>query len=127
MGIPFAGPARYPADPDLPALRVGTVAAHEGWCAACTRATFAAWFIDKRTAGAAETVAHVLSEFGQPADAVMARAATDETSERLAAATDAARALGIFGSPTFAAGSEIFWGDDRLEDAMAFASAANGE
>src|SRR5690348_13199234 len=54
MGVPFAGPAPYPADPDLLALSVGTVAAAEGWCAAYTKATFAAWFLDKRTAGAAE-------------------------------------------------------------------------
>ena len=35
--------------------------------------------------------------------------------------TDAARQLGIFGSPTFAVGQEIFWGDDRLEEALAWA------
>jgi 2-hydroxychromene-2-carboxylate isomerase len=40
----------------------------------------------------------------------------------LKTATDAARKLGIFGAPTFAIGPEIFWGDDRLEDALAFAS-----
>jgi hypothetical protein len=27
-------------------------------------------------------------------------------------------ALGIFGSPTFVVGEEIFWGDDRFEDAL---------
>jgi 2-hydroxychromene-2-carboxylate isomerase len=36
----------------------------------------------------------------------------------LSAETDAARALGIFGSPTFSVDREIFWGDDRLEDAI---------
>src|SRR5579871_2217358 len=51
LGVPFAGPAPYPADPELLALRVGTVAAAEGWCAAYTKATFAAWFLDKRVAG----------------------------------------------------------------------------
>ena len=37
-------------------------------------------------------------------------------------ATDDARKLGIFGAPTFAVGTEIFWGDHRLEEAIAFAS-----
>lgn len=32
-------------------------------------------------------------------------------------ATDAATNLGVFGVPTLAAGDELFWGDDRLEDA----------
>ena len=40
--------------------------------------------------------------------------------EALAAETDAARELGIFGSPTFAVGRELFWGDDRLEDAISW-------
>lgn len=34
--------------------------------------------------------------------------------------TSAARDLGIFGSPTFATGGEIFWGDDRLDDAVSW-------
>jgi 2-hydroxychromene-2-carboxylate isomerase len=123
MGIAFAGPAPYPADPDLLALRVGTVAAAEGWCADYTRATFAAWFLDKRVAGAPESVAHVLAGLGRPAAEILARAAAPDIAERLATETDAARALGIFGSPTFAVGNEIFWGDDRIEDAIAFASA----
>ena len=33
-----------------------------------------------------------------------------------------ARKLGIFGAPTVATGSEFFWGDDRLEEALSFAS-----
>ncbi len=35
--------------------------------------------------------------------------------------TDEARALGVFGSPTFAVGAELFWGDDHLEDAVQWA------
>jgi 2-hydroxychromene-2-carboxylate isomerase len=38
----------------------------------------------------------------------------------LAAETDAARELGVFGSPTFAVDRELFWGDDRLEDAISW-------
>ena len=69
-----------------------------------------------------QTTAHVLADLGPPAAEVLARAAAAETGERLAAETEAARALGVFGAPTFAAGNELFWGDDRLEDAIAFAS-----
>jgi 2-hydroxychromene-2-carboxylate isomerase len=39
------------------------------------------------------------------------------------ATTDRARELGIFGSPTFVVGQELFWGDDRLEDAIAWSKA----
>ena len=44
--------------------------------------------------------------------------------QRLRDATDAAYELGVFGVPTFAAGGELFWGEDRLEDAAAYHRAA---
>ncbi len=52
-------------------------------------------------------------------DAAAARAAVDdpEIKRQLRAATDAACDLGVFGVPTIAIGAELFWGDDRLEDA----------
>ena len=120
-GIPFAGRAPYPADPDLLALRVGLIAAQEGWCAHYSRATFHDWFIDRRAPGVGDHVERVLSSLGKSAD-VIARAESAEGTRLMQEATDAARKLGIFGAPTFAVGTEIFWGDDRLEEAIAFAT-----
>jgi 2-hydroxychromene-2-carboxylate isomerase len=42
-----------------------------------------------------------------------------EIKRSLRAATDGAFELGVFGVPTVAVGDELFWGDDRLEDAAA--------
>ena len=39
----------------------------------------------------------------------------------LSEATEAAHALGVFGVPTVEVAGELFWGDDRLEDAAAYA------
>ena len=36
--------------------------------------------------------------------------------------TEEAKQLGVFGAPSFSIGNEIFWGDDRLEDAIRFAA-----
>jgi len=120
-GIPFAGRAPYPADPDLLALRVGLIAAQGGWCTPYSRATFHDWFIDRRAPGIGDHVERVLSSLGKSAD-VIARAESAEGTRLMQEATDAARKLGIFGAPTFAVGTEIFWGDDRLEEAIAFAT-----
>jgi 2-hydroxychromene-2-carboxylate isomerase len=123
-GIPFAGRAPYPADPDLLALRVGVIAAQEGWCAQYSRATFHDWFVDRRAPGVGDHVERVLSSLGKSLDEtadVIARAASAEGARLMQDATDAARKLGIFGAPTFAIGTEIFYGDDRLEEAIAFA------
>ena len=47
-------------------------------------------------------------------------AASDpQIKQALRAATEAAHALGVIGVPTLAVGDELFWGDDRLEDAAA--------
>jgi 2-hydroxychromene-2-carboxylate isomerase len=44
-----------------------------------------------------------------------------EVKRTLREATEAAHALGVFGVPTVAIGEELFWGDDRLEDAASYA------
>jgi 2-hydroxychromene-2-carboxylate isomerase len=42
---------------------------------------------------------------------------------RLRTATEEAQRRGVFGAPTFFVGEEMFWGNDRLEDALACAHA----
>jgi 2-hydroxychromene-2-carboxylate isomerase len=124
FGIPFAGRPAYPVDPDLLALRIGVLAAAEGWCPDYTRATFKAWFLDGKPAGSTASVASVLGSLGRTVEETLAKARAPENDARLSEASDAARASGVFGSPSFLVGTELFWGDDRLEDALAFAAEA---
>jgi 2-hydroxychromene-2-carboxylate isomerase len=49
-----------------------------------------------------------------------------EIKDRLRAQTDEVLALGVFGVPTVVVGTELFWGDDRLEDAAASYRALQG-
>ena len=68
-------------------------------------------------------VAHVLAvatRAGLDAGAVQRAIADPEIKTTLRAATDAAFERGVFGVPTLAVGDELFWGDDRLEDAAAY-------
>ena len=120
--IPFTGRAPYPADPDLLALRVGLIASEEGWCAEYSRATFSEWFIGSRAPGVNDHVARVLTSLNRAPQAIIDRANGTEGQQLSQEATDTARQLGIFGAPTFAIGQEIFWGDDRLGDALMFAA-----
>jgi 2-hydroxychromene-2-carboxylate isomerase len=120
--IPFTGRAPHPVDPELTALRVGMIAAKEGWCPEYSRATFRDWFIGRQAPGVADHVERVLTSLDKPAPAIIARAKGAEAEGLMKEATEEARSLGIFGAPTFAIGREIFWGDDRLEDALRFAS-----
>jgi 2-hydroxychromene-2-carboxylate isomerase len=57
-------------------------------------------------------------------DDVLAEAQADENKQRLRDQTTEAKNRGVFGAPTFFFGDEMFWGNDRLDDAMAFAASA---
>ena len=102
------------------ANRVAVVGAAEGWVADCTRATYRRWFEQGLEPGSEPNLSDSLREIGQEPRRVIERAASAEIGEAYEAATDEARKLGIFGSPTFAIGRELFWGDDRLDDAIAW-------
>jgi 2-hydroxychromene-2-carboxylate isomerase len=52
--------------------------------------------------------------------AELSHALTDpRTKDALRSATDDTLALGVFGVPTIVIGDELFWGDDRVDDAVA--------
>ena len=57
-------------------------------------------------------------EQGVDPDAILAEAQSPEAKAGLRAQTDAAIQLAIFGAPSFTVGTELFWGNDRLEDAL---------
>ena len=73
-------------------------------------------------------LAQLLAQSGcRDPQGVITASTSAETKESLRANTDEARALGIFGAPSFVAGADLFWGNDRLEQALAAArSKGNG-
>jgi len=111
-------PAPYPLENSELANRVAILGEREGWCADYVRATYRRWFEHGEEPGAQPCLSGSLEEIGQDPLRVIEAAKADEIGERLRASTDEAKALGIFGSPTFVVDDEIFWGDDRMEDAI---------
>jgi 2-hydroxychromene-2-carboxylate isomerase len=124
-GIPFNGIPPYPVDAEGLAHRVGTVASMEGWCPEYSKALYRQWFLEHKAPGDPGQLRELVGSLGKNAQLVMSRADSDDVRGRLAAETDAARSLGIFGSPTFAVDNEIFWGDDRLETALDWCRSAH--
>ena len=123
FSIPFDGIPPYPVDSNELANLVATLAVREGWCKAFTQAAYRTWFLQKQDPGTPESLRSILEEIGREADACLAQAADEQTRREYKASTDQARQLGLFGSPTFVVGDEAFWGDDRLEDAIAWCKA----
>lgn len=119
--LPFVKPL-WPTEPDLLASRVAMVAAGEGWVVPYTVESFRAWYLEGLPLGTPESLGAILPRIGQDRDRVLVLANRPEAVARLEAETEAARKLGAFGSPTFAVGDEIFWGDDRLEEAVDWAA-----
>jgi len=116
-GIPFKKPTQFPRN-GLLAARIACIAASEGWCPQFTRAVFRANFAEDREISDAVTITEILESIGRDGPLVIARAQSLENKEFLRKQTEEAISIGIFGAPTFAVGTELFWGNDRLEDAI---------
>lgn len=119
-GIPAQVPAPYPAKRSEFANLVATVGVQEGWGDEYVRAAYRRWFQLGEETGSEPNVSASLRDIGQDPSRVLPLADSDHAKAALTAETDAARELGIFGSPTFTVGRELFWGDDRLEDAISW-------
>jgi len=119
LGIAFRLPDPFPQN-TLTAARVALAALAEGWGEEFSRAVYRAQFAEGRQIGSAEVVGAIVRDLGRD-DAVLARAQSDAIKQELRAATEEAQRLGIFGAPSFIAGGELFWGNDRLEQALAHA------
>ena len=86
-----------------------------------SRAVYRTQFTQGRPIADREVLAAVLHDTDAPPDALLATD-TEETKRALRQATDQAQSIGIYGAPSFTTGSgELFWGNDRLEQAIAWA------
>ena len=115
--LPFRRPSGFPRS-GLLAARVALVASAEGWCPAFTRTVFRANFAEDREISSEDTIGEILRSLGHEPAAVLSRALAAENKEALKRQTEEAQRLGIFGAPSFIAHGELFWGNDRLEDAL---------
>jgi len=117
-GLPVKVPAPYPLEEFDLANKVAVLGAAEGWCPDYVRASYKRWFQEGLPAGSEPNLSQSLDEIGQDAERVRRAALGDDIKQAYFAATDEARSLSVFGAPTFVVDGEVFWGDDRLEDAV---------
>ncbi len=103
------------------AARIALIGLDADWGRAFTKAVYTAQFVDHADIAAPAALDALATQVGAPPD-ILARATEQANKDRLRAQTERAMALGIFGAPSFTIGGELFWGDDRLEDALAWAS-----
>jgi 2-hydroxychromene-2-carboxylate isomerase len=119
--LPFRRPEPFPQTSIL-AARVALVGLREEWGEDFARAVYRAEFAEGRQIGEAAVIGCLVAGLGIAPEPVLARAQSEEIKAALRVETDEAKRLGIFGAPSFVvADGELFWGNDRLEAALAWA------
>ena len=124
LGLPLRWPDGWPdRNYSILVLRAALVAAEHDRLREFSRAAFRRGLGEGGDLRDLDTVLACARDAGVDPDLVAAGVQRPEIKERLRAATDAALARGVTGVPIVAVGDELFWGDDRLEDAAAALSA----
>jgi len=101
-------PTLFPRASTL-AARVASSVADEAWCGDFVRAVYVANFGDDLDISAEQVVVGLLDALGRDGRSIVKRANTERAIE-----------LGIFGAPNCVVGRELFWGEEALEDAIAW-------
>lgn len=106
----------------LVAARVALAGREDGWTPGFTKALFLLEFGEGKSIADEAVLTAALKSRGLDANAALAASRSDDIKGRLKAETELAKSLGIFGAPAFVTqDGELFWGDDRLEDALDWA------
>lgn len=125
-GLPFRKPVVFPQN-GLLAARVTLVGLDEGWGEDFVEAVYRAEFADGRLINDPAVIQDILRTLQRDPKSVFDSSQHDDIKARLRAQTEQAQKLGIFGAPSFTTeDSELFWGNDRLEAALAWARKRNG-
>jgi 2-hydroxychromene-2-carboxylate isomerase len=118
---PWRMPSVFPRSGVLPS-RIVLLGAEQPWVGGLSRRVMELNFAHDEDINHPDQITPILSELGLPGSDILAQAQSDSVKSQLRERTEEARTRGIFGAPTFFVGAEMFWGNDRLDDALLFAS-----
>ncbi len=111
-------PAPYPLKEFDLANKVAIFGKDQGWIKEYTILTYKKWFLEHLEPGSEPNLSSTLREIGLDPDKIINLAQADEIEQKYLKNTEMAKNKGIFGSPSFIVENEVFWGDDRCEDAI---------
>ena len=115
------GLTKFTMNPHFPvntlALMRGAVAADaEGILAAYVEGMYHFMWEEPRKLDVPAVLAQTLTDAGLPAERILKLSQEQAIKDRLVANTQAAHEHGVFGSPSFLVGTEMFFGKDRLRE-----------
>ena len=120
-GLRWRQPTTFPRLGVLPS-RVALLGANQPWIGTFCRRVMELNFVLDQAINQPDQLTPILAELGLPAADILDQSRQETTKLRLREQTEQARARGIFGAPTFFVGTEMFWGNDRMDDALLFAA-----
>ena len=120
LNLPYRRPELYPFN-SMPIGRIAFLASREGWCRDFTETAFRLHWTEGISMDTTANLEAALASARQEPARVQALASSPEIKQAFREQTIRAIDRGIFGAPSFVVAGELFWGDDRLEDALAAA------
>ena len=116
-------PSVFPRIALLP-MRVALLGAGESWMGAFCKRVMQQNFVADLDINDIANVRQALAGLVPDPEAILTAAQGDDNKLRLRTQTEEAMKRALFGAPTFMVGDEMFWGNDRMEDAITFAAEA---
>ena len=114
-------PVPYPLSEFDLANQIAILGLDKGWGVDYVRMTYKKWFQENKEPAIDPSITEICDELKINKDEILLEAKTELIEGKYLANTNSARNHKIFGSPSFVVGNEIFWGDDRMEDAINWA------
>ena len=114
-------PVPYPLSEFDLANQIAILGLDKGWGIDYVRLTYKKWFQEGKEPAIDPSISEVCDELNLNKDEIVASAKDKEIEKKYFSNTDTARNHRIFGSPSFIYKNEVFWGDDRMEDAIKWA------
>ena len=111
-------PVPYPLTQFDLANKLAILGLEEGWGIDYVRLTYKRWFQEGKEPAVDPNISEICNELKIDKNKVIEKTNSDKIEKEYLANTESARKIKIFGSPSFIVGNEIFWGDDRMEDAI---------
>jgi 2-hydroxychromene-2-carboxylate isomerase len=123
-GLPWTRPSTFPRRALLP-TRIALLAAEQPWVWDFCKRIMQANFVHDQEVDDPVLVSRMLAALGQDAEGLITAARGDAAKAALHQQSADANARGLFGAPSFLFGAELFWGNDRLDEAVALAALMN--
>ena len=111
-------PVPYPLSEFDLANQIAILGLDKGWGTDYIRLTYKKWFQEGKEPAIDPSISEICKELGLNKDEIISEAKSEIFEKKYMSNTDSARKKKVFGSPSFIVENEIFWGDDRMEDAI---------